>query len=44
MHAYALKRIGLLLRYYSTADRPVWKGGPSAIQTRDEFQKRIGSV
>ena len=44
MHAYALKLIGLLLCYYSTEVRPVRKGGPSAIQARDEFQKHISSV
>ena len=44
MHAYALKQIGLLLCSYNTEDRPVRKGGPSAVQARDEFQKYIGSV
>ena len=44
MHAYALKQIGLLLCSYNTEDRPVRKGGPSAVQARDEFQKHIGSV
>ena len=44
MHAYALKQTGLLLRCYNTEDRPVRKGGPFAVQARDEFQKHIGSV
>ena len=44
MHAYALKQTWLLLRCYSTEDRPVRNGGPSAVQARDEFQKHIGSV
>jgi len=44
MHAYTLKPKTVLAPATVPADHPVRKGGPFAVQARDEFQKRIGSV
>lgn len=44
MHAYTLKQKTVLAPATVHADRPVRKGGPSAVQAWDEFQKRISSV
>jgi len=44
MHAYTLKPKTVFSPATVPADCPVRKGGPSAVQARDEFQKRIGSV
>ena len=44
MHAYTLKPKTVIAPTTLPADRPVWKGVPSAVQARDEFQKCIGSV
>ena len=44
MYAYTLKPKTVLAPATVPADRLVRKGGPSAVQARDEFQKRIGSM